>query len=228
MSEKKQTDERNVTTQERGGTTEGRGEQAQALQTGDAGRQQQAGLARGGGFDSFFGGGPTAFMQRFRDEMDKLFEDFGFGRNWLAPWSERQGSLWPRGFGEAGRSLWSPQVEVFERAGRLVVRADLPGLKKEDVKVEITDDALVISGERKSEFEDNREGYYRSERSYGSFLRRVPLPEGVAADAADATFRNGVLEVTMQAPQRQSRSRQIEITDGGEQSARGQAAGNNR
>ena len=226
MSKKNQNEERNLNTQERG--NEGRNEQTQALQTNDAGRQPQTGLARGGSFDSLFGGSPTAFMQRFRDEMDRLFEDFGFGRNWLAPWSDRGGSLWPRGFGETGQSLWSPQVEVFERAGRLVVRADLPGLKREDVKVEITDDAVVISGERKSEHEESSEGYYRSERSYGSFMRRIPLPEGVTADDADATFRNGVLEVTMAAPQRQSRSRQIEITEGGEQRAQGQAAGNNR
>ena len=96
--------------------------------------------------------------------------------------------------------MWSPQVEVFEREGQLVLRADLPGLTKEDVKVEVTNEAINISGERKSEHEEKREGYYRSERSYGSFYRSIPLLEGVNAEDANATFRNGVLEITMQAP----------------------------
>jgi HSP20 family protein len=107
--------------------------------------------------------------------------------------------------------MWSPEVEVFEREGQLVVRADLPGLTKDDVNVEVSDDAINISGERKSEHEERGEGYYRSERSYGNFYRSIPLPEGVNAENLDATFRNGVLEITMPAPQRQSRGCQIEI-----------------
>ncbi|HEX8501297.1 MAG TPA: Hsp20/alpha crystallin family protein [Pyrinomonadaceae bacterium] len=119
------------------------------------------------------------------------------------------------------------QVEVFEREGQLVVRADLPGLKKEDVKVEVSNDTLTISGERKSEHEEKREGFYRSERSYGSFQRQIPLPEGVNADDARATFNNGVLEISIQAPQRESRSRRLEIKDGGagQEQSRSKAAG---
>ena len=98
------------------------------------------------------------------------------------------------------------------------------------MKVEVADDTITISGERKSEHEEKGEGYYRSERSYGSFHRRLPLPEGVTADDADATFRDGVLEIEMQAPQRQEqRSRRLEIKDGDKSQqptqARAQAAG---
>jgi HSP20 family protein len=94
-----------------------------------------------------------------------------------------------------------------------VVRADLPGLEKNDVKVDIADDVLTIQGERKQEHEEEHEGWYRSERSYGSFYRAVPLPEGTIADSAKANFKNGVLEVTLQAPPKEvSRGRRLEIS----------------
>lgn len=187
---------------------------------------QQAGLARREqSFPSMMSGSPFSFMRRFSEEMDRLFEDFGFRSGWLAPSFGRD--FFPAGFGEFGQTAWSPQVEVFEREGQLVVRADLPGLKKEDVKVEVANDTLTISGERKSEHEEKREGFYRSERSYGSFYRRIPLPEGVNADDAQATFNDGVLEISMQAPQRESRSRRLEIKDGGagQEQSRSKAAG---
>jgi len=145
---------------------------------------------------------PTDLMRRFRNEMDRVFEDLGF--------SSLTGAL--PGRENFGLGLWSPQVEVFEREGQLIIRADLPGLNKEDVKVDLTDDAITIEGERKQEHEENREGYYRSERSYGHFYRSVPLPEGVNADTAQANFRNGVLEITIAAPQRiEHKRRKLEI-----------------
>lgn len=150
-------------------------------------------------------------MRRFSEEMDRLFGDFSFG-----------GSL-ASGFGreftrlaDLEGSMWLPQVESFERDGKLVVRADLPGLNKDDINVEITDDAIKIRGERRQEEEENEKGYYRSERSYGSFYREIPLPSGANAEDAGATFRNGVLEVTIPAPARQGRSRRIEIGEGTE------------
>jgi HSP20 family protein len=155
-------------------------------------------------------GTPFSLIRRFGEDMDRLFEDFGFGRG-LRPAFGRD--LFPRSLGELDRSLWSPQVEVFERDGRLFLRADLPGLTKDDVNVEITDDAIVISGERRKEQEEKREGYYHTERSYGSFYRRIQLPEGVNADDAHATFRNGVLEINLKAPQREQRGRRLEIKD---------------
>lgn len=108
--------------------------------------------------------------------------------------------------------MWSPQVETLQNGDQYVVRVDLPGLKREDVTVEVGDDQLIIQGERRHEREEDREGYYRSERSYGSFYRAVQLPEGAIADTAAADFRDGVLEVTITAPPREvSRGRRIEI-----------------
>lgn len=137
---------------------------------------------------------PT-LMDRFANEIERLFEDFGLGRVW----------------GEIGRAEWTPQIEVFERGGQFIVRADLPGMTSNDVKVEVTDTALIIQGERKEEHKEEREGWYRSERSYGSFFRSVPLPEGINANEAKASFREGVLEITMPAPKREERRRRIEI-----------------
>jgi HSP20 family protein len=162
---------------------------------------------------------PFSIMRRFSEEMDRLFGDFGF-----------EGSL----ASEFGRladlegSMWSPQVEAFERDGKLIVRADLPGLTKDDINVDITDDAIKIRGERRQEKEENEEGYYRSERSYGSFYREIPLPSGVHSEEANASFRNGVLEITMPAPARQMGSRRIEIGEGSAEQqpkAMGKAAG---
>jgi HSP20 family protein len=153
-------------------------------------------------------GSPFAFMRRFSEEMDRLFEDFGFGRVRLAPEFEhgldQLGAL-------AGAS-WAPQVEVIERDNELMIRADLPGMTKDDVKVEIADNAVVIRGERKSEREENEKGYYRSERSYGSFYRRIPLPSGVNVEEANADFRKGVLEITIPTTHRaEAKRQQIEI-----------------
>ena len=209
------------------------GSQSQAVQTSTGqggGQSPQTGLTRREQTSpSLATGSPFAFMRRFSEEMDRLFEDFGFGRGLTAPSFGR--NLLPTGFGDLTRAAWSPQVEVFEREGQIVVRADLPGLTKDDVKVEATGDAITISGERKSEHEEKREGFYRSERSYGSFYRQIPLPEGVNLDEANATFNNGVLEITMQAPQREERrSRQLQIKDVSEGAgqARSQAAGQRR
>jgi HSP20 family protein len=146
---------------------------------------------------------PFSLMNRFAEEVDRIFENFGMGR--MAPRSA--GVMKPR----AENALWSPQIEMFERDGKLMVRADLPGLKKDNIQIEISDDALTIQGERREEQEENREGFYRSERSYGSFFRRIPLPEGVNADNAQATFNDGVLEITLPAPELPQRRRQIEI-----------------
>lgn len=145
--------------------------------------------------------GPFRAMQRMVDEMDRMFDDFGFGRRWLRP-------FWR----ETATETWAPEIEVFQKNDQLTIRADLPGLKPEDVTVDITDNQVTIQGERKHEFEEEREGYYRSERSYGSFCRVIPLPEGAITEQAKATFKDGVLEITIPAPPA-TRGRRLEITE---------------
>src|ERR1051326_4891978 len=143
---------------------------------------------------------PVEFMRRFGEEMDKLFGDFDFGRGWLPPALARS----------AGPGLWAPQIEMFEQDGELIVRAELPGLTKDDVDVEIDNDAITIEGERRSEQSENREGFYRNERSCGRFIRRLPLPDGVETENANASFRDGVLQITMNAPKRtESKQRKV-------------------
>lgn len=143
-----------------------------------------------------------------RDPFSSFWDQFGLATR----------NAWPfQGGRELGQNLWSPQIETFQRGSEFVVRADLPGLNKDDVKIDITDDTLTIEGERHEEHEEDREGYYRSERSYGSFCRVVPLPEGAITDSAKAQFNNGVLEIVVQAPPREvSRGRRVEIAEAGE------------
>ena len=160
---------------------------------------------------------PFGLMRRFNEEMDRLFQDFGFGHGSESSFGGEMGML-----GNRGLSMWAPQIEVFERKGELCVRADLPGMTKDDIDVEITDNTLVLRGERRSERdEQEEEGYYRTERSYGSFYRTIPLPEGVDGENAVANFRNGVLEITMPVPERAGR-RRLEIREGENEQPRSQ------
>ncbi|HVO90278.1 MAG TPA: Hsp20/alpha crystallin family protein [Casimicrobiaceae bacterium] len=169
--------------------------------------------AMGGGF----GFGPFSLLRQLTDEMDRLFEDFA------APTSYGRG----RGMtsGERGMtSLWTPHVEMRERNGRLEVEIDLPGLNREDVEVEVQDDQIVVHGERRDQREQNERGFYVSERSYGSFYRVIPLPDGVDTDQAQAMFNNGVLRIELPLPQQRSRSRQLEIREGSGSSGGSQGA----
>lgn len=148
---------------------------------------------------------PFLAMRRLSGDMEQMFGDL---------WGARRGvPLW-RGLGRGlDGQRWAPDVEVFERKGRLVVRADLPGLERDDIKVEVTDGLLTLQGERKDEQEREEKGYYTCERSYGSFFRSIPLPEGAKGDQATASFKDGVLEVSMPAPAAaaQKRGRRLEI-----------------
>jgi HSP20 family protein len=149
-------------------------------------------------------------LERFADEMDRVFDDFGFGRGWLGP---RPGFGWPRPLTSRTEG-WLPDVEMLQRNNELVIRADLPGLSKDDVKVNVTEDAVTIEGERKREHEEEKGGVYRSERSYGSFSRVIALPEGAITDQAKASFKDGVLEITMPAPpEAVTGGRKLEITE---------------
>jgi HSP20 family protein len=90
-----------------------------------------------------------------------------------------------------------PEVDIFERDGNVVLKAELPGMKKEDIEVTLTDGSITISGEKKKEDEIKRKDYYKLERSYGSFCRTFSLPTEVKGDKVKSTFKDGVLEVTM-------------------------------
>ena len=159
-------------------------------------------------------GDPMRMLRRFRDEIDRVFDEFGLSRGWLSP---RLGRRWFRSPWRDVEQEWGtfgPEVDVFQRGNELVIRADLPGLKKEDINIDVTEDSVIIQGERKREFEEERGGVYRAERHYGSFTRVIPLPEGAMTDQAKATFENGVLEITMPAPPEQvTRGRRLEITE---------------
>jgi HSP20 family protein len=156
---------------------------------------------------------PFMLMRRMADDMDRLFENFGFGRLGLAPsfGTGLNRDLWT-GSSALDQPIWSPEVDTFRRGDNLVVRADLPGLNKDDVKVEIDNGVLTISGERRDEREERRDDFYVSERSYGQFYRAIPLPEGLTSDQVDATFKDGVLEVTLPVPKQPERkAKQIQI-----------------
>src|SRR5579875_2906448 len=150
----------------------------------------------------FFSSDPWTWMRNFHEEMNRTFARF-FGRD-----LDRE----PR--------PWSPAIEVAERDGQLHVHAELPGLKPEDVKVEVSNDALVIQGERRYEHEEGQGQSYRSERRYGQFYREIPLPEGANTEQARAQFRDGVLEINIPVSQQANQRRQIPISSEGGASQR--------
>jgi len=123
------------------------------------------------------------------EEMEKRFEEFFrrpfsmFGPSWL-----------PRvKFPEMG--VMSPDVDIFEDGNDVVVKAEMPGMKKENIDVNLTNDMITVSGEKKKEEKVEKKDYYRVERSYGSFTRSFRLPKEVQSDKAKATFKDGVLEL---------------------------------
>ena len=110
---------------------------------------------------------------------------------------------------------WTPAMDVVEKETEYVLRADLPGLAEGDVNVELDDNILRISGERKSETEESKDGYHRVERAFGRFSRSLRVPEGVSADGIHANFENGVLEVHVQKPE-QRKPQKVAISVGRE------------
>ena len=142
---------------------------------------------------------PFGLMRRFTDDMDRLFEGFGFP-------SLHRLRLWDWG----GASRFSPDVEILERDGKFLIRVDLPGLAKDDVTVDISEHSVTIEGERKCEHEATQEGVYTCERAHGHFRREIPLPEGVKTDTAKANFKNGTLEISFETPQT-AKKRRLEI-----------------
>ena len=118
---------------------------------------------------------------------------------------------------------WTPAMDLLETDDEFVIRADLPGMSESDVSIELEDNVLTVSGERRTEHEDKREGFYRVERSYGSFSRSLTLPKGVDPEAVNASFNRGVLEVRVPKPE-QRKPRKIEISGAEQPTIEGAAA----
>jgi HSP20 family protein len=131
--------------------------------------------------------------QPFTRDVDRLFDAF-FG-------------------GERDSRRWVPQMDLIEAEDHFVLKADLPGLSEGDVSIEVQDGTLTISGERNAEHEAHERGWYRIERSFGSFSRSLTLPDGVDADGIQARFDRGVLEVRIPKPE-ERKPRRVEIKAG--------------
>jgi len=152
------------------------------------------------GFDPYFLGtrdllttNPFSLMRRMTEEMDRVFAEASM-----------------RQLQDDGAD-WAPAIEVAERDNKYIVRAELPGLKPEEVDVEVSGNELILQGERKFEREENREGVRRTERHYGHFYRAIPLPDEVNPEQVKAKCENGVLEVTIPISQKQNNHRHIQV-----------------
>lgn len=132
-----------------------------------------------------------------RPEAFGWFDDFAneMERFWMRPFQFFGGAP-----ARPARAAWAPRMDVYEKDHMLVVKAELPGLKKEDVEIEVEGQYLTIHGQSKAESEVKEEDYYRSERTFGSFYRRMQLPPGVTAGQIEASLTDGVLEVRIPEP----------------------------
>jgi HSP20 family protein len=141
-----------------------------------------------------WGGGPFSMMRRMMEDFERVLEE-PFGGMMREPLAR------------------VPAIDVLERGNQLVVRADVPGYGKDDIKLEITNEGLILEGERKEEREERDGGFYRRERTYGSFRRLVPLPEGIDLETVNAEMKNGVLEVAFTIPEQRTEKKRIEIRE---------------
>jgi HSP20 family protein len=139
---------------------------------------------------------PARELGTLQNEMNRLFKTF-----FDAPTGAT---------GEAPLRRWMPAMDLLETEDHFVLRADLPGMTEDDVNIELEDTTLTISGQRKAEHEERKEGAYRVERAFGSFSRSLTLPQGVDPEAVTANFEHGVLEVHVPKPE-QRKPRRIAI-----------------
>jgi HSP20 family protein len=135
---------------------------------------------------------PFSLLGRITEEFDRILQPF---------LSES----------DTANIAWIPTVEVSQHDGTYHILAELPGLSPNEVRVEVDDDAVILQGERQVEREANEGGIRRSERQFGMFYRRIPLPEGANPEQAKAKFHDGILEITMPAPNKQTERRQIQV-----------------
>jgi HSP20 family protein len=144
---------------------------------------------------------PFMGLTRWETEMDRMMDEF-FGRRMRSWLPER----WLGGDVE----ITAPSVDVYEEKDDIVVKAELPGLDKNDIEVNISDSHLTLKGEKKKEEKVEDKDYYRCERSYGAFLRAVDLPAAVQGDKVKASFKNGILEVRLPKTE-EAKSKEIKI-----------------
>jgi HSP20 family protein len=137
-------------------------------------------------------------MRSLQDEVNRLFSS----------------SVNRAGDNEMMQGSWSPSVDIYENKDQIVLEAELPGMKPEDVHISIENNVLTVHGERKFEKKDEKDNFHRVERSYGSFTRSFTLPPTVSSEAADAVFENGVLRLTL-AKREEAKPRRIEIKTSG-------------
>lgn len=138
---------------------------------------------------------PTSVLPTLQNRLNRVFED-----------------MFPeiRETADIGLMEWRPMVDTYEKDNSVVVKAELPGVKKEDISINVKNNVLSISGERKHEEDVKEENYYKCERFYGKFQRTFALPDNVDADKVDATYKDGILEITM--PKTEERStKKIEV-----------------
>ena len=141
--------------------------------------------------ETVFGASPLTFLRRFADEFDRSF-----------------------GYKPAKFAAWRPAIAVKKENDKLFIHAEIPGVKKENVKITVSDGVLVLEGERKLEKEEKHEGYFRSECNYGKFYRAIPLPKGAKPEAATANFADGILEIVVPAVEVKKITREIPVTVG--------------
>lgn len=148
----------------------------------------------------------TRELDTLQGEMNRLFSSF-----FDTPASPGNG-----GNGGATARRWIPPMDLVETQDDFVLKADLPGIREDDVGIELEKNVLTISGERRTEHEERHEGYYRVERATGSFSRSLSLPEGIDPEAVSASFENGVLTVRIPKPA-QAKPRRVKIGVGGDE-----------
>ena len=140
-------------------------------------------------------------------EVEKWFEE-----EWRRPYSLLRSSLWPKTEIEEFESAM-PFVDIYEEGNEMVVKADLPGMKKEDVDINLMDNVLTVSGTKKTEEKVEKGNYYRYERTHGSFFRRFELPYDIETDKIKAHLEHGVLEIRLpKSHEAESKTRKIAVT----------------
>ncbi|HQK92957.1 MAG TPA: Hsp20/alpha crystallin family protein [Armatimonadota bacterium] len=143
---------------------------------------------------------PRTALHQMREEMDRAFDSF-FSRSPLSRWWSEN-----RGFGDLG-----PSIDVYETDTEVVIKAEVPGVARDDLDVRVANDSVTLTGELRREDEVNEDGYHRRERCFGRFTRTVSLPSPCKTEGADASYRDGVLTIRLTKEQEGTKTKRVEI-----------------